>query len=122
MACISGLLACTPPCRLRRMYEWKGSSVTICARCSCSEIIYVLQVIFAKLIAQQYECNSLKGSKKTDAANVTTAIEEEIEEERRSKDKELMQLNVQHSEDISGLPEIVTSESAWFVSELSKHG
>jgi len=73
---------------------------------SKSEVRYVSQVIFAKLIEQQYECDSLKGSKKSDAANQVTRA---IEVERRSNEKELMQLKVQHSEDISGLLESTKS-------------
>ena len=71
-----------------------------------SEVRYLSQVIFAKLIEQQYECDSLKGSKKSDAANQVTKA---IQVERRSKEKELMQLKVQHSEDISGLLESTKS-------------
>jgi hypothetical protein len=71
-----------------------------------SEVRYISQAIFAKLIEQQYECDSLKVSKKSDAANQVTKA---IQVERRSKEKELMQLKVQHSEDISGLLESTKS-------------
>ena len=67
-----------------------------------AEFKYVSQIIFVKLIDQQYECDSLKNSKKSDTAN---QVSKALEKERRSKEKELTQLRVQHSVDISGLLE-----------------
>ena len=64
------------------------------------EIRYVSQIFFAKLIEQQHECETLNSSQKSTTVN---EVAKALEKERRAKNKELMTLKVQHSEDIVGL-------------------
>lgn len=67
-----------------------------------SEVRFVSQITFVKLIEQQHDYESLKGSQKSDIANEVASA---ISSERRDKEKALMSLKLRQAEDIANLLE-----------------
>lgn len=73
---------------------------------SKSEVRYLSQLTFSKLVEQQFEFDTLNTNRASrNAAEVSKAVEKE----RRSKEKEIFELKVQHSQDIASLLESTKS-------------
>jgi hypothetical protein len=69
---------------------------------SRSEVRYVSQLLLSKLVEEQIECNLLKNNLKQ---QVQREVKNAVEKERWGKEKELLSLKVQHSQDIANLLE-----------------